>query len=492
MKIPDTLHIDGKNIPSADGNRIPCFDPSTGESIAGIPRGSADDVNRAVESSVAAWHFEWSRWLPGRRAEVLREIGREVKLHSEELAVLDSLSMGRPLQFAREDVLGAVETIFYNAGAADKMEGRSAPLDGDTIDFTVREPLGPTAHIIPWNFPFGMLIRSAAPALASGCTVIAKPSEISSFSALRFAEIAEEAGLPPGVLNVVTGYGDEAGAALVSHPEIRGITFTGSRETGSSVMRAAAEHVTPLMLELGGKNAFIVFPDCDLEDTVEQALKAAFENSGQVCSAASRFILHKGIADSFINLLKERTASLTIGPAMDSPDMGPLASAEQYKKLRNYLEGNSEELNRQILGGVRKHIGGSRGGFGADRGKDLPESGFFIEPTAFEIIDLSSRLWRDEIFGPLIGVVRFSDEGEAVRLANDTGYGPNAGIFTSDISRALRLSTRIRTGSLWINGWSLGGPRAPVGGVKAIGPGKQRRMAGLLNYTVEKNIAVRI
>ncbi|HEX5796582.1 MAG TPA: aldehyde dehydrogenase family protein, partial [Geminicoccaceae bacterium] len=374
------------------------------------------------------------------------------------------------------DVDGAVATLLYNAGAADKIEGATIPLGPEVVDFTLLEPLGVTAHIVPWNFPLGMAMRSLAPALAAGCTAVLKPAEQSPLSALRLAELASEAGLPPGVLNVVTGFGAEAGEALVRHPLVRGITFTGSVATGQRVLAGAAEGVTPVVLELGGKNPLIVLADADLERAAADAAEGAFDNCGQVCSSASRLLLQRAIQDEFLDRLAARARSLTIGPGLDDPDLGPLVSAEQHARVMGYIA-DGVALRAPLCGGRRP---------------GQPNRGYFVEPTIFDRVDPSSRIARDEIFGPVVAAIPFDDEAEALALANGLGYGLCAGVYGRDIGRALRLARGLEAGSVWINGWFLGGVQAPTGGVKDSGFGRERGLPGIRNYLAIKNVAIRL
>jgi aldehyde dehydrogenase (NAD+) len=395
----------------------------------------------------------------------------------EELALLETTDVGKPLRDARGDIDGVCETLVYNAGAADKMEGATIPLGPEFVDFTLLEPLGVTGHIVPWNFPLGMAMRSVAPALAAGCSVVLKPAEQSPLSALKLAEIAAGIGLPAGVLNVVTGFGEEAGEALVRHPLVRGITFTGSVATGRKIMAAAALGTKPVVLELGGKNPMIVFPDADLERAVADAVDGAFGNCGQVCSSSARLVLHEEIAEAFLERFEERASSLRVGPGMDDPDLGPLVSAEQYAKVQGYL--------------AEAASGSARLRFGGRRPAGL-ERGYFLEPTLLDQVDPASALAQEEIFGPVAIATTFDHEDQALAIANGLGYGLVAGVYSRDISRALRLARRLETGSVWINGWFIGGVQAPTGGIKDSGIGRERGLPGIRNYLQIKNIGIRL
>jgi aldehyde dehydrogenase (NAD+) len=368
-------------------------------------------------------------------------------------------------------------TLRDNAGAADKMEGATIPLGHDFIDFTLLEPVGVTAHIVPWNYPLGMVARSVAPALAAGCTVVIKPAEQSPLTALAFAELCQKAGLPDGVVNVVTGYGEEAGAALVSHPLVRGVTFTGSVETGRKIYASAAQGLKPVVLELGGKNPMIVFEDADLERCVSDALDGAFGNSGQVCSSSSRFLLHHTISNEFLRRLADRAAKLTVGAGLDDCDLGPLVSKEQHAKVFSYLEAGKASRAQLVLGGGRPP--------GLERG-------YFVEPTIFSDVDAGSALAREEIFGPVAVAMTFDTAEQALSMANGLGYGLVAGVYTRDISRGLSLGRDLEAGSVWINGWFIGGVQAPTGGIKDSGVGRERGLPGIRNYLSIKNIGIRL
>ena len=375
------------------------------------------------------------------------------------------------------DIDGVVSTLRYNAGAADKIEGSTIPLAREFIDFTILEPLGVTAHIVPWNFPLGMAMRSLAPALAAGCTCVLKPAEQSPLSAIAFADLIEKAGFPPGVINIVTGLGEEAGEALVKHALVRGVTFTGSVETGKRVMAAAAQGIKPVVLELGGKNPMIVFADADLDRAVDDAAMASFENCGQVCSSSSRYLLDPAIRDEFLDRLIAKARALTIGPGIDNHDLGPLVSAEQYEKVRGYIAGG-------LGNGARLRHGGNR--------PSHLNRGYFVEPAIFDRVKPEMAIARNEIFGPVGAAIDIGSEADAVRIANGLGYGLAAGIYTRDIGRAMAMTRKLDHGSVWVNGWWMGGVQAPTGGMKESGIGRERGLAGLHNYLQIKNVAIRI
>jgi len=471
------LFIDHGWVEPTGGAHFATIDPATEEPIAEIARGGAPDIDRAVRAADAAMKGPWSRLAPAERGALLFKLADAVAANREELARLETLDVGKPLKDSLGDVDGVVTTLRYNAGAADKMQGETIPLGPDVVDFTLLEPLGVTAHIVPWNFPLGMAIRSLAPALAAGCTAVLKPAEQSSLSALKFAELLPDAGFPKGVVNVVTGYGEEAGEALVGHPLVRGITFTGSVETGRKILAGAAPGIKPVVLELGGKNPMIVFADADLDRAVADALAGSFENCGQVCSSSSRYLLEPAIREDFLGMLAAKAEALNVGPGMDNPDIGPIVSSEQYEKVTGYVARGSADGARLRTGGNRpRHL----------------QRGYFIAPTIFDRVDPSAAIAREEIFGPVGVALDIEGEEQAVDLANGLGYGLAAGIYTSDISRALRLARRIQAGSIWINGWWMGGVQAPIGGVKDSGIGRERGLAGIRNYLQIKNVAIRL
>ena len=471
------LFIGNEWVEPAEKTYLPSIDPATEEPAAEFARGSAPDVDRAARAAAAAMRGPWSRLTPAERGRLLFKLADLVAGKREEIARLETQDMGKPLKESLGDVDGVVATLRYNAGAADKMEGDTIPLGPDYIDFTLLEPMGVTAHIVPWNYPLGMAIRSLAPALAAGCTVVLKPAEESPLSALKLGELVAEAGFPAGVVNVVTGLGEEAGDALVRHPAVRGVTFTGSVETGRKILAAAAPGIKPTVLELGGKNPMILFADADVGRAVEDAFAASFENCGQVCSSASRYLLHPAVAEDFLSRLTEKAKTLRVGPGLGDVDMGPIVSAQQYARVSGYVGAG-------ISGGARLRFGGRRP-------REL-QRGYFIEPTIFDRVDPNATIAREEIFGPVGVAIEIKDEEQALAIANGLGYGLAAGVYSRDITRALGLARRLEAGSVWINGWWMGGVQAPTGGMKESGIGRERGLAGVRNYLQVKNVAIRL
>ena len=470
------LVIAGRAVPATSGQRFATLNPATEEPIAEVARGGAEDVDAAVRAAHAALHGDWSQITPAARGRVLLRLADLVAAHKEELAALETADVGKPLKEARGDVDGVVSTLIYNAGAADKMEGATIPLGPSVVDFTLMEPLGVTAHIVPWNYPLGMAARSLGPALAAGCTAVLKPAEQTPLTALRFAELALEAGLPSGVFNVVAGYGEEAGAPLVRHPLVRGVTFTGSVPTGRAIMAMAAERTIPVVLELGGKNAVLVFADADLDRLVADVMEGAFENAGQICSSSSKLLVEASIADEVAERLKVRAARITVAPGKDDPDLGPVVSEEQHERVLGFVTEAKAEA-RLVHGGTRP--------------ANLPR-GYFFAPTIFDRVPPEARIAQEEVFGPLVTITSFSAESEALAIANGTGYGLVAGVYTRDISRALRIAKALEAGSVWINGWFIGGQQAPTGGIKDSGIGRERGLPGVQNYLQIKNVGIRL
>ncbi|MDE0533848.1 MAG: aldehyde dehydrogenase family protein [Albidovulum sp.] len=473
----DSIFVGNAARGSGTGATLATLNPSREVPVARFSRAGSDDVHEAAESARGALEEKWSRFSPQKRGELLFALAERLEENENLLATLETLDVGKPLSQSKGDVGGAAATLRYNAGAADKMEGASVPLGFEYLDFTELEPLGATAHITPWNFPLGMAARSIAPALAAGCTAVLKPAEQSPLTSLAFAALAAEAGFPPGALNVVTGLGDEAGAELVNHPMIGGITFTGSVATGRRVGAAAGRNLKPAVLELGGNNPLIVFSDADLDRALDSAVEGAFDNSGQVCSSVSRLLVENSVKDEFLKKLADRSRALKVGDGFGDVDLGPLVSAEQLSKVTGQIAQAAEFGARALAGGARP---------------EGLQKGYFIEPTIFDNVDSKCRLACEETFGPVVAAFGFSGEDEALEIANSLPYGLAAGIHTSDIDRALRLARGVEAGTVWINGWFIGGVQAPTGGVKDSGYGRERGIAGIQNYLRIKNIGVRI
>jgi aldehyde dehydrogenase (NAD+) len=475
LDTPWRLVIDGELVETESSETYETVDPSTGEHLADVARGRAEDIDRAVESGRHAFE-EWRSYDPEERGRVLLDVADAIRDAADELAELEARDVGKPLSQSREQAAVCARYFEYYAGAADKIHGEQIPQGGGYLDWTVREPLGVTGQIIPWNFPMELFGRIVAPALAAGNAAVAKPSEQTPRTAIAIGHLSVEAGLPPGLLNVVPGYGSEAGAALASHADIDGMSFIGSVETGLKVGQSAVGTATPVNLELGGKSPIVVYPDADYENALENTITAIFgNNSGQVCAAGSRLLVHEDIHDSFVADLCERAADLEIGPAMEDPDMGPLATESQFEKVKQYVTVGRSEVGEPATGGTV-----------------LERDGFFVEPTVFDGVDNDMRIAQEEIFGPVLSVISFTTEAEAIELANDIRYGLVAGVFTSDMGKATRFARAVQAGQVYINEYYASGIEAPFGGYKQSGFGRENGLEALENYTQTKNVCAKI
>jgi aldehyde dehydrogenase (NAD+) len=471
------LWIGGEAVPSATGGRADTVDPSTEQPIASVACAGPDDVDRAVAAARSAMSGAWSQVTPRERAQLLYDLSAAIEAHEDELAMAETLDSGKPLARARREVRSTVRYFRYYAGAADKLHGEEIPLGPDYVDFTMREPMGVTAHIVPWNMPLNMVGRSVAPALAAGNTVVVKPALETPLTALRLGPLFEEVGFPAGVYNAVPGPGREAGGALVRHPDVDLVTFTGSVETGKDVMRGAAEHVTPVVLELGGKSPSVVLADADLDLAASEAARGIFSNSGQFCNASSRLVVDRRVRDDVVERLVEHARSLRLGAGVDDPDLGPLVSDVHHRRVLGHLDA------AQVAGAAVAAGGGRPGGL---------DRGYFVEPTVLTGLSPDDTVAQEEIFGPVVAVIDFEDEREAASIANNSRYGLAAGIFTRDIDRALRLAREIQAGQVYVNEYFAGGEETPFGGFKDSGFGREKGLEGLRSYTQTKNVAIRL
>jgi phenylacetaldehyde dehydrogenase len=473
---PKQLFIDGGWVDAVDGRTFDTIDPATEQVLAKIAFASAADVDRAVKAARTA--FEDGRWrdVPPRHKEaMLRKIADLIDEHAEELGLLETLDNGKPLRMATGEMKGCAEHFRYYAGWPTKITGDVLPTDPGRHSYVRREPVGVCGQIVPWNFPLAMASWKLAPALACGNTCILKPAEQTPLTALRLAELLAEAGLPDGVVNVVTGDGS-TGAAIVEHPDVDKIAFTGSVEVGRQIMASAARTLKKVSLELGGKSPNIVFADADMETAVRTAALGVFMNTGQICTAATRLFLEDTIHDDFVGQMSEFTKGLKVGSGLeDGVLIGPLVSDEQLERVTGYLDiGKSE--------GAEAALGGSR----------IDRSGYFVEPTIFTGVRNDMRIAQEEIFGPVVSVIPFKDVEDAVAQGNDTQYGLAAAVWTRDISKAHRAAAALKAGSVWVNCYSEGDNSTPFGGYKQSGFGRERGEASLDLYTHLKSVVVKL
>jgi len=477
--LPTTHFIAGEWTSSASGRTMASIDPGTGRPFHDFAAGDAEDVDRAVRNADAALRGPWSRVSPAARGAVLTRAAVMIREAAARLAFAETLDSGKPLQEAEGDVQGAARCFEYYAGLPDKIEGRTIPLGPDHLGYTGWEPIGVTAHIIPWNYPLSTFARGIAPALAAGCTVVAKPAEQTPLTALMLAEILVRAGLPEGVLNVVTGTGAQAGAPLVAHPLVRQVTFTGSTATGIEVMRAAARNVTSVLPELGGKSPVVVLRDADLDAAAEGVAGAIFENAGQICSAGSRLVVERPVHAEMVERLVARARAIRLGHGLRRPDMGPISTEPQRRKIAAFVEGARAR-------GLEVAAGGSAA---AD-----PETGlgWFYEPTIVDRVPVDDPIAQEEIFGPVLAVQVVEDAEEALAVANSTRFALVAGVYTRDFSAAHDLARRIDAGQVYVNEYFAGGIALPFGGNRMSGFGREKGVDAVRTYMKLKSVAARV
>ena len=467
------LLIDGKRVEPADGEYTDTVDPASGEAVATVAVGGSADVDAAVAAASASAP-DWAATDPVERGRTLYRVAELIRDHADELAALETRDQGKPRSQARSDVLSGARYFEYYAGAADKLEGTTVPVGTGQVDYTVREPYGVSAQIVPWNFPGNLFCRGVAPALAAGNTAVVKPAPTTPLSAYRLAELCHEAGVPEGAVNVVSGAG-ETGAALTGHAGVDTITFTGSVATGQRVMEAAAGNVTPVTLELGGKNPAIVYPDADLEEAAAWIETGIFTNAGQVCSAADRAIVHEDVYEAFVDRIVARAEAYDLGPGEEDPDMGPLNSEAHFERVLDYVE-----------------VGRTEGATLATGGEALDRPGYFLEPTVFTDVDNDMRIAQEEIFGPVLAVIPYGDDEDPVAIGNDVAFGLVAGVFTDDVRRAHRAAGRLEAGNVYVNKWFGDTNQTPFGGYKHSGIGREKGLAALDSYLQTKNVAVNL
>lgn len=470
----DKCFIDGAWVAPLGGEKLPLEDPSNGSEIGAIARGKSEDVDAAVAAARAALNGEWGQMPAFERGRILSKIGRMVLERVDELAELEAHDVGKPLKQARNDAVALARYMEFYGGAADKIHGETIPyLDGYTV-YTLREPHGVTGHIVPWNYPMQIIGRSVGAALTMGNAAVLKPAEEACLTALAFAAICEEAGLPKGALNVVPGLGEEAGAALSAHPGINHISFTGSVGVGMLIQQAAARNVVPVTLELGGKSPQVVFSDADLEKALPFLVNAGIQNAGQTCSASSRILVQKDIYRQVVAQMAERYRVLKVGPAMDDLDVGPLISARQKEIVSGFL-GFADEAGIAARGEI---VGSA------------PAGGHYLAPALLADIDPTHKLAQDEIFGPVQAVIPFETEEEAIAIANGTEYGLVAGVWTRDGARQMRMAKAIKTGQVFLNNYGAGGGvELPFGGIGKSGHGREKGFEALYGFSVLKTVA---
>ncbi|KAB1189880.1 aldehyde dehydrogenase family protein [Haloferax sp. MBLA0076] len=477
---PTSLYIDGDWVDAESGETIETFDPATEARYAEVACAEETDVDAAVEAakSAAARGSEWRTMDPSTRGERLRAMADAIEARKDEISLVESHDNGKTPFEAGMEVQMVVDTFRYYAGWTDKVTGEYNAVPGDRVNFTTREPLGVTGHIVPWNYPFQLAGRSIAPALACGNTAVVKPSSQTPLSALYYGIAAEEAGLPEGVVNVVPGSGSTAGSALASHSDVEHVTFTGSTEIGKRVMADAAENVTGVTLELGGKGPHVVFPDADLDAAAKGVHYGIFMNAGQMCWAGSRLLVHEDVADELVEKIVQRAEATPLGSGIDDDGrMGPVVSENHMEDVLEYITIGVEEGATVACGG------------GVDEDK---ESGYFVEPTVLTDVTNDMTVAREEIFGPVLSVIEFSDQDEAIELANDSPYGLLAGIWTQGLSRAHQVADALDYGMVSVNEYPVTFPQTPFGGTKQSGHGREQGEEAVREFTQAKNINLNI
>jgi acyl-CoA reductase-like NAD-dependent aldehyde dehydrogenase len=481
LEAPFGLYIGGKEAPGTHGERRPVLDPATNRPLAEVFVASNDDARAAMEAADRAFReSNWAQDDGARRAKALLRLASLLESNLEPFARLETLNMGKPLRESRGDIGYVVRTLEYFAGLADKLEGETIAVPGPRVDYTLCEPLGVTVHIAPWNYPLLLAVRSVAPALAAGNAVVLKPASLTPLSAVAFARLAKEAGVPDGIFNVVVGSGSEVGEALITDPRCRSVTFTGSSEVGNRIAELAARRHVPLTLELGGKGPVVVFPDADLDRAARGIGYGIFQNAGQMCWAASRLIVHESLRVPLVDKVRTIAEGLKVGPGTeDGVEMGPLVSADQAERVLGYVADARASGGSVVTGGERA------------RSPPLAE-GNFVLPTILADVPPTSRAVREEIFGPVLAVSSFTDVDDALRQANDTSYGLLGALWTRDLATAHTVARRMECGMVVVNEPPITYPQTPFAGVKASGLGFEQGRRVLEAYTRRKNVLLNV
>ncbi|HEV8124819.1 MAG TPA: aldehyde dehydrogenase family protein [Gemmatimonadales bacterium] len=471
------MYINGKFVDAKDGKTMPVFDPATEEPIATVPAGSAADIDRAAQAAKKAFYGGWKATTAQERGRVLLRLAERIRARKDELAEIETLNSGKPIVESEYDMDDTATCFEYYGGLATKINGEVLPVPADAIAFALREPMGVAGQIIPWNYPLMMAAWKVAPALAAGCTVVLKPAEQTPLSILKLAEDFAAVGIPPGVVNIVTGDGPGAGSPLVTHPDVRKIAFTGSASVGKLIMKNAADQLKRVSLELGGKSPNIFFADADFEAAVDGALFGVFINQGEVCSAGSRVLVQKEIYKKFVEAVSAKAKTIKVGPGMDRDNkMGPLVSKEQHGRVAKYLEIGRKEAKVAAGGGIPKEHA----------------RGWYVQPTVFYDVNNSDRIAQEEIFGPVMSVIPFKDEADAIEIANATPYGLAAAVWSRDIFRAFRVVRSLEAGIVWVNHMQPTFVEAPWGGYKSSGFGRELGHWGVEEYLETKQVFINL